>query len=112
QPHCRLQQRLIGSAENRGRDDWFLVLDAPRPPTGAQTVETQLAAQLPALRDDATFSTPGGPYRMRRPNNAALYYPWVVPGGDVERAPGASVAPVPASGHVAGIFARRDLQLC
>lgn len=121
QQQLRLQQQLIWSAENRGRDDWFLILDAPRPPVGPVTVEAQLAALLPGLRKDLTFTTPGGAaYCMQRPNNAAIYYPWLVPGGDVEAAPtllgeqtkkDAVMRPVPASGHVAGIFARTDLEL-
>ena len=112
QQQLRLQQQLIWSAENRGRDGWFLILDAPRPPAGTLTVEAQLAAQLPALRDDPTFTTLGGTvYHMQRPNNAAVYYPWLVPGGDVEPAPGAVATSIPASGHVAGTFARTDLQV-
>lgn len=111
QQQLRLQQQLIWSAENRGRDDWFLILDAPRPQVGA-AVEDQLAALLPGLRDDPTFTTPAGTaYHMQRPNNAALYYPWLVPGGDVESAPGAVMPAVPASGHVAGVFARTDLEV-
>lgn len=108
----RLQQQLIWSAENRGRDDWFLVLDAPRPPAGVETIESQLTAQLAALRDDPAFTTPAGTaYRMQRPNNAAIYYPWLIPGGDVEPAPSAAASSIPPSGHVAGIFARTDLKV-
>ena len=90
-----LQQQLIRSSEQR-RDDWFLILDAP-PPAASQ----DLAAWLAALR-----AAPSS-----RPEDAAVYQPWLLPGGDVEPPPGGASRPVPPSGHVAGIFARTDRKI-
>jgi len=120
-----LQQQLIRSAEVR--DDWFLILDAPSP-----TLQQDLGGWIASLR-----AAPSN-----RPYNAALYHPWLVPGGDVEPAPENPAAPpdnlnpielpllslvqpgddilpgaepdltmIPASGHVAGIFARTDARV-
>lgn len=92
-----LQQQLIDSSEAARRThftEWFLILDGP-PPGGAE-----LGGWVAALRAAAD-----------RPADAALYHPWLVPGGEFEPAPGAAGKPtaaVPPSGHVAGIFARTD----
>ena len=88
----QLVQQLVRDAEFR--DDWFLILDAPSP-------GQDVAAWVAALR-----AAPSN-----RPQNAAVYHPWLVPGGDVEPAPRAATAMVPASGHVAGIFARTDTRI-
>jgi hypothetical protein len=85
-------QQLIRSCEQR-RDDWFLILDAPPPALGQD-----LAEWLKALRQAPSS----------RPYDAAVYHPWLVPGGDVERPPGAVATSLPPSGHIAGIFARTD----
>lgn len=90
-----LQQQLVESSKAaRGAHftEWFLILDGP--PPGAA-----LASWLTALRVAA-----------KHPADAALYYPWLVPGGEFEPAPGAPAIPppIPPSGHVAGIFARTD----
>ena len=106
-----VQQQLIWSAE-KTHDDWFLVLNAPAPPPPA----TDLAAWIQQLRDaPGVIILPGQPdhepFHMRRPHNAALYHPWLVPGGDVESSPGeafVALPAVPVSGHAAGIFARTD----
>lgn len=95
-----LQQQLIRSFELGGddgprRDDWFLLLDPP-----------QAAADLP----DWITALRAAP--SNRPENIAIYYPWVQLGGDSEPPPDAEPLPlVPPSGHVAGIFARTDQQV-
>src|SRR5664279_5304910 len=80
------------------RDDWFLIVDAPRAPA------PDLATRLGALR-----------LACARPFDVAVYQPWVQLGGTFELAPVPLVAPprptlyyAPPSGHVAGIYARTD----
>jgi len=97
QQATQLQQQLIRSCESR-RDDWFVILDAPPP----------LAAGAPADLGAAVAALRAAP--SDRPRNAAVYYPPVVPGGDIDPPPGGAPTAVPPSGHVAGIFARTDEQ--
>lgn len=98
-----LYQQLIWSCEQR-RSDWFLILDAPA--TAAAVPDW-----LVGLRDAPRVVMPDQrPFHMARPHDAAVYYPWLVPGGDGEPPPGPAVAAVPASGHIAGLFARTDEQ--
>lgn len=93
-PALELQHELIRRCEER--DDWFLVLDVPLPGPGRE-----VSAWVASLRT-----------ACQRPHDAAVYQPWLVPGGDFELPPGhdprSAPDPVPASGHVAGIFARTD----
>ncbi|MBX3158026.1 MAG: phage tail sheath family protein [Deltaproteobacteria bacterium] len=92
-----LLRTLIGAAEAaRTEQDarWFLVLDAP-PPAPSEDVAAWIATAVAAHGG-------AGPF------DAALYHPWLVPGGDVEACPGPAVAHVPPCGHVAGVYARSD----
>lgn len=98
-----LQQQLIrsfelGAGDGPWRDDWFLLLDPPE-------ATAELPDRIAALR--------GAP--SNRPENIAIYYPWVQLGGDVEPPPlppgTLPLQRVPPSGHVAGIFARTDQEV-
>jgi hypothetical protein len=100
-----LQQQLIKSSELARRAhaaEWFLILDGPPPST------TELGDWLATLREEL-------PEELRAPRdclaNAALYHPWLIPGGEFEPPPGATATSVPPSGHVAGIFARTDRRI-
>src|SRR5262249_339060 len=46
-----------------------------------------------------------------RPQDVALYHPWIKVGGDFDLAPGATLDRTPPSGHVAGVFARTDARV-
>jgi hypothetical protein len=90
-----LQRQLVRSCQDPDlqRDDWFLILDSP--PPGSPVA---LGDWVSALRAEAL-----------RPADAALYYPWVVPGGSgFEALATSSAASVPPSGHVAGVYAHTD----
>jgi hypothetical protein len=79
-----LQRALVGQCEARG--DRFALLDPPF----AETSPSDLKR----------LSLPGSAF-------AAFYYPWLwVP----QREMGTPVRPVPPSGHIAGLIARRDLE--
>ncbi|HEY0989767.1 MAG TPA: hypothetical protein VGD80_22015 [Kofleriaceae bacterium] len=94
-----LQQQLIRSSERvraATRTEWFLILDAP-----PRALATDLADWANALHAGS-----------KPPLDAALYGPWLFPGGAFEPAPWAKPPPpprpTPPSGHVAGIYARTD----
>lgn len=90
-----LQQQLLASSERvraESRTAWFVILDAPSPALGAD-----LAGWVDALRAGCD-----------RPFDAALYGPWLVPGGTFEPAPQARLRSTPPCGHVAGVYARSD----
>ena len=89
-----LQDQLLQSSDDARVEhgvSWFVILDAPP--------GVDLAARVTAMQaiTDA-------------PWHAALYAPSLVPGGEFEPPPGATApyAPVPPSGHIAGIYARTD----
>jgi hypothetical protein len=101
-----LQHQLIASWQSL-RADWFLILDAPAP-SGDQT-SAVTARRLLDLRAGTTNGAQVAD-PCSRPEDAALYYPWVVIGGDFERAPETAVprTVIPPSGHIAGVFAGVD----
>jgi hypothetical protein len=93
-----LERALINGAQQR-RNDWFLILTTPQ----STDVATWIAGLLTPEDDQ--------PPPIGRPQDAGVYFPWLVPSSDAEPPPDGPVTAMPPIGYVAGIFARIDQEI-